>query len=244
MEHDEYRKMYELEDGHWWYIAKRRITLAMARPHLHKKARVLDVGCGTGVIMDAFAKEAGFVEGIDFSKEALKFCRKRGLKKVFVADLEKPLPKRLGTYDVIVATDIVEHLRNDVGALKRLQALLKPDGVIIVSVPAYQWMWSAHDVALHHYRRYTLPRLRQVMKKAGYEPLRLTYTNFFIFPITAIIRLVKRFLGADSGTDDGIVRFGVIAKILLGMYRVEEFLLRFIRLPFGVSVLCVARKKR
>lgn len=240
MEKGEYAKMHALEENYWWFVAKRRILAATAKPYLTKRTQLLDVGCGTGVILQHFKAKGIAVTGIDFSKEALRFCRKRGLKDVRQVDLEKPLPK-MGRFDIIIAADVIEHLNDDLGALKRIHGLLKQDGVLIVSVPAYQWMWSSHDVALHHKRRYTAKRLRAVMRKAGYKVERLTYTNTFTFFPAAAVRLFKKALGGKGKTDTA-GSSKLANKLLLAIYRVETGLMKVMPLPFGLSVLCVARK--
>jgi 2-polyprenyl-3-methyl-5-hydroxy-6-metoxy-1,4-benzoquinol methylase len=240
MEKQEYAKMHALEETYWWFVAKRRILDATAKPYVKKHTELLDVGCGTGVILQHFKSQGIAVTGVDFSKEALKYCRKRGLTSVKQVNLEKQLPK-MKQFDIIIAADVVEHLNDDVGALKRLKGLLKKDGVLIVSVPAYQWMWSAHDEALHHKRRYTATRLKAAMQKAGYKIERLTYTNMFTFFPAAAVRLFKKAIGSKGSTDQA-GSSKLANKFLLTVYRVEMGLMRITPLPFGLSVLCVAKK--
>jgi 2-polyprenyl-3-methyl-5-hydroxy-6-metoxy-1,4-benzoquinol methylase len=240
MEKAEYAKMHALEETYWWFVAKRRILSAVSKPYLKKRTELLDVGCGTGVVLQHFKSQGISVTGIDFSKEALKFCRKRGLTSLKQVNLEKKLPK-MQQFDIIIAADVIEHLNDDLGALKRIKGLLKKDGVLIVSVPAYQWMWSSHDVALHHKRRYTAKRLRIAMTKAGYKIERLTYTNMFTFFPAAAVRLFKKAVGSEGSTDTA-GSSKAANRLLLAVYRVELGLMKIMPLPFGLSVLCVAKK--
>jgi SAM-dependent methyltransferase len=182
--------------------------------------------------------------GFDFSNEAIRFCKKRGLSSIHKVNLERPLPKNVSKkrYDVIIAADIVEHLDDDAGVLRRLKPLLKKDGIIIISVPAYQWLWSNHDVSLHHKRRYTRRLLKRTVMSAGLVPRRLSYTNIFLFPAAASVRVIKRLLGNDTGTDSGNL-LSPLNKVMIWGYSIERALFRVMSLPFGLSVVCIARRK-
>src|SRR5207244_1565920 len=129
---------------------------------------VLDAGCGTGRNMLEFAG-LGTVEGVDASPEAIEFCRRRGLDGVREGQIES-LPYADGTVDLILATDVLEHLRDDYAALAELRRVAAPGGRLLATVPAYQWLWSQHDAAHHHFRRYTYRLLRSRLQMTGWEP--------------------------------------------------------------------------
>lgn len=170
MEEWRYREMFEVEDRHWWFQSRRLIVRALLRAGgVTTPRRILDAGCGTGRNLLDYARLGHEAEGVDFSAEAVAFCRRRGLDAVRQAPLEE-LPYEDGRFDLVVATDVIEHLSDDHAALAELRRVTAPGGRIAVTVPAYQWLWSAHDESLHHFRRYTDARLRGAIVKAGWDP--------------------------------------------------------------------------
>lgn len=242
MEHT-YPILYELEESHWWYVGRRRIIASFIKEICDqvtdRKPRILDVGCGTGANLKTLS-EFGEAEGVDISSDALAFCRERGLEVKLGAAEE--LPYADGTFDLVTALDVVEHLDDDVGGLREMRRVLRPGGHALIFVPTFMWLWGVQDEVSHHRRRYTLPELRRAMTAAGFEVERSTYANItFLLPIF-VIRVLMRITGMkiDSEARINIPAFnGILARI----FGAEATLLRFMNFPIGVSGLCVARAK-
>jgi ubiquinone/menaquinone biosynthesis C-methylase UbiE len=174
----EYERMYRYEDHYWWFVSRRELVDSLVRRlPIPPEAVIVDVGCGTGATAVQL-QNYGRVIGVDISPLALAWSRKRGLSNLLLAAAER-LPIAPETVDVIVATDILEHLDNDVAVLKEFHRTLKRGAYVVVTVPAYSILWSEHDLALMHRRRYVARVLAQRSRAAGFEIVRLTYALFF-----------------------------------------------------------------
>jgi SAM-dependent methyltransferase len=238
-----YRELYELEDRHWWFRGRRAVIWALLRrAGLPQSPRVLDAGCGTGRNLAELGR-LGVAEGVDSSEEAVSFCRRRGLDGVKRAELEE-LPYEDGRFDVVVATDVIEHVADDERALVELRRVARPGARLVVTVPAYMWLWSEHDVSMHHHRRYTLKRLHARVTAAGWEPVASSYFFSSVLPAVAAVRLVRRMLPARSSRSDLDLSPSVLGPALELPIRAESALIaRGVRLPAGVSagIACSAR---
>ena len=239
-------QMYQIENHHWWFVGKRLLVAVLLGEVLDTgRLRILDIGCGTGAVLAHFKERARAV-GVDHSPLALAYCRKRGLALLACADGER-LPFVPASFDVILMLDVLEHAIDDVGLLRAVGALLRPGGMVLVSVPAFQGLWSPHDEVLHHLRRYTARGLRRVMNEAGFVVERLTYTNVAAFPPAAIARgiLPRVGLARPAGTTDFRVHTPWVNRALIAAYQLEALALRHVRsLPIGLSVAALARPAR
>jgi SAM-dependent methyltransferase len=237
-----YRELYELEDRHWWFRGRRAAIWALIeRAGVDSAPHLLDAGCGTGRNLVEFGR-LGEAEGIDFSEQAVEFCHQRGLTGVRQGPVET-LPFDSDRFDLILATDVIEHLRDDVVALTELRRVAARGGRIVITVPAYQWLWSQHDVSLHHYRRYTTPRLRRAAVAAGWQPVLSTYFFTAMLPLVAATRIGRGLLGRHESSDLALSR-AAVSQVLEAPIRGEAALIRRgARLPFGVSLgmVCAAR---
>ena len=194
----EYDRMFENEDHYWWFVSRRELVVdQVGRLPLPADARLLDVGCGTGAIAVAL-RRFGRVFGVDASPLALERCERRGLTEVVLGSAES-LPVDDDSVDVIVAADILEHLDDDMAALAEFRRTLKPGGHAVIAVPAYQALWSEHDVALMHKRRYVAGELRRRVEQAGLRPVVLTYALSFLLPM-ALTRLLEAQVAGLGGT--------------------------------------------
>jgi SAM-dependent methyltransferase len=233
--------MFYNEDHYWWYVSRRELVVAMVR-HLSipAAARIVDVGCGTGATAAAL-RRFGSVMGVDMSPLALRCCRRRGLERLMQGVAEAlPLPD--GSIDVIVATDVLEHLDDDLAALVEFRRVLQPGGHAVITVPAYQMLWSEHDVALMHRRRYVASQVRQRVKAAGFETVKLSYAMTFLLPL-ALTRLLKRRPQTGKVAEAQVPRVpALLNSALIGLQRIETALLRGVSLPWGLSVLAVIRR--
>jgi SAM-dependent methyltransferase len=234
-----YQQLYELEDGHWWFRGRRAVLWAlMRRAGLPDGPRVLDAGCGTGRNLAEFGS-LGTARGVDPSPAAIEFCRRRGLTGVTEAGIEA-LPFEDGAFDLILATDVLEHVERDDLAAAELRRVAAPGAVLVVTVPAYRWLWSQHDDSHHHLRRYTAGALRARLAAAGWRPVLLTYFNSLLLPPIALVRMLAR-RRAGSRTDYQLTG-GLLNRLLELPLRAEAALIaRGMRFPAGVSIGMVCR---
>jgi SAM-dependent methyltransferase len=245
MDDAEIDEMAGLEDHHWWFVGKRLLVASLlgerlARPDL----RVLDVGCGTGGILASMRAGTATV-GVDRSALALHYSRRRGVRHVAVADMDR-LPFAPGAFDLILMLDVLEHFSDEAAVLDGARALLRPGGTLFVSVPAFQALFSEHDVTLQHFRRYSVPHLRRVLEANGFAVRRLTYTNVAALPAAALMRGLLPRLGLRRGHGTDFREHAAwVNRSLVGAYRLEAAALRVLpRLPAGLSVAAIAEPAR
>jgi SAM-dependent methyltransferase len=239
----EYEIMYHVEDGHWWYKALReRLSDAWKRFLPGDRVRLLDVGCGTGANLAVFVQQSQ-VFGIDYAKEAVHFCRKRGLAATAVASAVS-LPFPGSSFDVLVSCDVLCHrsITNKQATLDELVRVVRPGGFIVLNLPAYQWLMSSHDVAVHTDRRFTSPEVAQMFQAAGCSTVHATYWNSLLFPALAAVRLWRRLRPRPSSDLDGAS--GESMGALLGaVMRLERTVTGYMPLPVGLSIFAVGQKR-
>jgi SAM-dependent methyltransferase len=240
---EEYRRMFEAEERQWWYAGMRSIALALLDRALDGQAGsrlFLDAGCGTGNNL-LHLGERGRAVGIDLSEEALRFSHTRGVAALRGSVLE--LPFASGRFDVVTSFDVIYHLwvKDDRAAVAEMARVLKPGGLLLVRVPAFQALWGAHDEAVHSRQRYTRGELHALLEACGLETLRTTYCNFFLFPLLALRRTLDRATGRH-GSD---VQFlpAPLEVAFRSLLEIEARLVRFVTLPFGTSVVALGRKR-
>lgn len=233
-------EMAAYEDHHWWFVGKRLLVSALLHDRLRAGMRILDVGCGTGGVL-AHLAPYGRTIGVDRSVQALRHTARRGVSGVACADMDR-LPFHDGEFDLVTMLDVLEHFADDRAVAVEARRVLRPDGTLLVSVPAFQALFSEHDVTLHHFRRYSAPQLRRALEGGGFVLRRLTYTNVAALPPAAVVRGILPRLGVrrPAGTDFR-EHAPWVNRALLGVYRAEAAMLRLAgRLPFGLSVAAIA----
>jgi len=238
----EIHEMRRLEDHHWWFVGKRLLVASLLEEVLdHPRLRILDVGCGTGGVL-AHLQHRARTFGVDRSPLALAYCRERGVAHVACADGGR-LPFAPASFDVVLLLDVLEHFADEAALLNAVRRLLRPGGSLLVSVPAFQFLWSVHDEVLHHVRRYTAGRLRRALEKGGFAVRRLTYTNVVAFPPALIVRGFLPRVGIQRGAEtDFHIHASWVNRALIGTYRLEARTLRRLRrLPLGLSVAALAK---
>jgi ubiquinone/menaquinone biosynthesis C-methylase UbiE len=243
MEQGEYDVMRRIEDGHWWYVGLRALLAQFMAEHVTaERPHILDVGCGTGGTLSAFAGKAEAV-GIDLASDAIRYCRDRGHSRTVQASaLHLPLPS--SQFDAAVCLDVLYHkaVPDKQAPLREMHRVLKPGGLVFINVPAYQWLYSSHDVHIHTDKRFTRGEMKRLLHDCGFEPLRVTYWNFFLFAPAALTRLWRR-VSPPKGSDL-TVKPGALSSRLFGtVLKVECRMLRHMSLPFGLSVFAVARRR-
>ena len=243
MKEHTYPIMFRIEQSHWWYTGRRKIlanfVADICRRVTDRRARILDVGCGTGANL-LMLSQYGDAEGVDISNDALAFCRERGLDQVKLGAGEK-LPYDDGTFDLVTAFDVVEHMDDDLAGLREMRRVLRPGGRVLLFVPTFMFLWGVQDDVSNHRRRYRLPELRRVLEQAGFEIERTTYANITFFLPILFIRQLMRVTGLKTESENNInvpALNGVLGRLL----GAESWILKRMNIPFGVSGLCVARK--
>jgi len=243
MQSHQYPILYQVEETHWWYLGRRRIIRSLIekiRTTLNNPdPRILDVGCGTGANLKMLAA-CGKAEGVDISPQAVEFCRERGLDSVKLGAIEH-LPYEDDSFEIVTALDVVEHLDDDVGGLREMRRVLRPDGRLLLFVPAFMFLWGVQDDVSNHRRRYTLPRLLKAVEAAGFSVEWSSYANISFFLPVLVVRSVMRWLGLRAATEYGI-NISLMNGPFSQVFAAERFILERGRLPFGVSAVCIARR--
>lgn len=237
-----YQEMFENEITHGWYVGTRNLMIEFLKKNLANNAKILDAGCGTGGTMIRLKNE-GFakITGIDTSKDAIFYAKKRGLENVKLASINK-LPFATESFDVIICLDVLYHQGVDLKkATIEFKRILKKGGVLYIQEPAYAWLKSKHDTAIQTQKRFVRKELEDLLKKENFKILKSTYFNSLLFALMAIKRLINKISSDNRGSDVSRLP-NMINDLLLGVLTFESKLLKLINLPFGLSIICVARK--
>jgi SAM-dependent methyltransferase len=227
----------------WWFTARRDIVLAVAGRFLPEGAAILDVGCGTGYFLEGAGSRYD-AWGVDPSPLAVALCRARGLERVVEGsayDLSAVADRR---FEAAFFLDVIEHLDDDARALREALRVLAPGGLVIITVPAFMFLWSEHDVVNQHRRRYRRPQLAALLREVGLGVERLTYFNFFLFPLATADRLASRLAGRRVEAELTVPRPWV-NRLMGGTFRSERWRVADPgrgAFPFGLSLLAVGRK--
>lgn len=236
-------RMAELDQQHWWFTARRRILSSVVRRIARPPAaaRILELGCGTGHNLDMLGA-FGRVEASELDDHARDLAAKRlgrPVEKVALPILGK-FPAE--SYDLIALLDVLEHVPDDKGSLAAIFTRLKPGGALLLTIPANPWMWSAHDVAHHHHRRYRKAEIAVLARAAGYEVDLLSPFNTVLFPLIAGVRLINKMRGHDSADDALPAR--PVNRALDTLFGAEAELIGRLPFPFGVSLVAVLRRPK
>jgi SAM-dependent methyltransferase len=245
MDQEFYAEYSQIEDTHWWFRGRREIFTRLLAPFADgTRRRILDIGFGTGAML-TFLSRYGAVIGMDMSVEAIRFARTRCDRPMLLGDITQ-VPLASAAFDLVTAFDIVEHVDDDAAALAELARVCRPGGHILLTVPAFQFLWGNQDVISHHRRRYTLAQLEQRVRAAGFTPRRLSYFNALLFPAVAAVRVARRLRGEPKGeikSDFTMTKPGLVNDVLTRVFAAEGRLVARWRLPVGVSVVCLAERR-
>jgi len=239
------------EDSHWWFASRTRALLGLLdREVPGNNLRVLDVGCGAGNMIHHLSRY-GTVIGIDNNPVPLEIAHQRGYD-ARLADAED-MPFEDESFHLVTALDVIEHCDDDLQILRECHRVCTDGGWIAITVPAFQWLWSNNDVINDHKRRYSRSDLRARVTEAGFAVSRMTYNNFFVFPVAAPLILARR--GAEKepklatpSTDGEAYQVEMeptsppVNAVLTGVGRLEANVLHHTDLPLGTSIICIARK--
>lgn len=235
--------LYREEEGYWWSIARRRlITLFLRTYSTSRSPRIIDVGCGGGGFLRSL-KGFGKLFGLEYSASGSIYASEKSDARI-VRGSAVALPFRDNSFDALISLDVIEHLDGEEEALKDFSRVLDKDGIIILTVPAFNLLWSPRDVMLEHKRRYTVKRLRALLEKAGFKVIRCSYTNAFYFPGLLAYSLIKRLFKGDTKPKTAILSLpSWLSTVFSGLLKLEEYILTYTNIPIGTSIICVARKE-
>ncbi|WP_375288704.1 class I SAM-dependent methyltransferase [Sphingomonas sp.] len=237
-----YDRMAEHDSTHWWYRARRDILADYITRYagLPADARILEIGCGTGHNLPMLAR-FGEVDAIEIDPAARAVAAKRLGKPVGDAPLPALPGVPRGHYNMIAVLDVVEHIEDDVAALRAMAECLAPGGRILIAVPAHQWMWSAHDVVNHHHRRYSKATLLKAIEGAGLTARRMRWFNSLLFPVAAAARVMGRITGRDDSDDSPPPK--PLNAAFETIFRLERHLIGRVPMTPGVSIVTLAEPR-
>jgi SAM-dependent methyltransferase len=249
MKPDEYRVMFEIEDAYWWYRGVRTLLTNWLSRYApldspQRRAMILDVGCGTGANLKLL-QSFGTAVGVDISRQALSFCRARGIPRdrtYLASATDLPFPS--GQFNLAISFDVICNIADDARAFAEISRVLKPGGRFISLLPAYQWLWGEHDVAVGHQRRYDAREVRRKFSAAGLATERLTYANSIMLPFIAATRLTVRRAPSNGSPvrSDLMPLPRVVNGSLAALFSAEMSAVSRMNLPAGLSVIALGRK--
>lgn len=248
MQQDYYKEYYDLERNHWWFVAREKIISNHVKKlirdkHLpEKEIKILNVGCGPGRSSQYLSK-FGKVTSIEYDKECCEFAsEKTGLEIINGSITQLPFSDK--SFDLVCAFDVIEHVEDDQLAVNEMKRVVKEDGVIFITVPAFMSLWSHHDVINHHFRRYKIKEIERLFEKQKEgNKIFVSYFNFILFPPIYLIRQLSNLFISDekrpgSGSDFETFKPGIMNTLLYNVMGFESKLLNSnFKLPFGVSIL-------
>jgi len=250
MEPELYTRFLEIEDDFWWSVGTRRVFFDLVNAsRAAPGGRALDVGCGTGITMSEFPREWALVAGCDRSDLALSACRVRGVETLVRADAAR-LPFASGTFDLVMALDVIEHVDDDAICLREIVRACRSGGCVLLHVPAFPVLWTEKDDLSHHRRRYTRRELLALVDQCGLSVERVFFLNGFLFPVALGRALWERLWSgrarpASRGTEriDRLYRIPApLNRLLLALMHLERRAFARHSPPFGMSLVCLARK--
>ncbi len=244
MEKREYEILFQVEQEHFWYQALHKSIIETVNELFPKRSeiKILDAGCGTGFLSQKL-QTVGSAFGFDLSANALEFCSQRHLKNISRATVQQ-LPFETDTFDVVISADVLYHreVPEDRKALLEFYRVLKPGGCLILNLPAFEFLRSAHDIAIHTQRRYTKKQLEILVRSCGFKIKRCYYRNCLLFPFMALSRLFRKRQTKKSPESDVSLPRPLINKSLTKILFADDWLSKRVHLPAGLSVFCVATK--
>lgn len=240
MDVGEYKKMYEVEDNHFWFVGKRMFVGQFLNRYINKPSlKILDIGSGTGG-MTRWLEKYGEVVGVERNRKAIEYSKRRGLN--IVQGNATKLPFKENTFDLVTVFDVLYHknIKDDVGVLSEVHRVLSPGGLMMITDSAVPWLYGDHDVVMQARERYSLKDLSSRVENSGFGIIKKSYLFFFLFPLVLIKRLFRNKQN-KSDVDKAPVILNIVLIILT---KFEAYGLRYFSYPIGSSVGILARKKR
>jgi SAM-dependent methyltransferase len=239
MERQAYSEMAEMENKLWWYISRRHIIQKILDAFVVKKTsqNILEIGCGPGGNLPSLS-EYGKLHAVEHDAAMRDLAAEKNLCPIQAATLPNPLPFDC-QFDLIAMFDVLEHIEDQLGTLTTIKQSITRNGILAISVPAYMFLWSPHDDAVHHKIRYTIGNLRQILESAGFEILYSSYFNTLLFPLILVFRLLRRWFSQDNQSDIKLPN-PVLNKIFTIIFGLEKFFLPKFKFPCGLSIIVIA----
>ncbi len=240
-----YKEYFAAEKHHWWSKVRRNLICQLLSKYLSGRfegTRILDYGCGSGYLVGQLQKTGYRAYGEDISQEAIEFGQKQGIGNLSVSRGSE-INFAGNSFKTVLALDVIEHIKDDQFVFKEIERVLKPGGIAIITVPAYQWLWGVQDDIAHHYRRYTAGSLAKVLNEnTNLQILRKTYFNTFLFPSIAVVRILSKWFNLKGRESDFDINNKWLNNLFFYIFDLERRFLKGINFPFGVSILLIAKK--
>ena len=242
MEKFTYQEMYDDERDFWWYVARRKILNSVIKSLKLKSPKVLEIGSGSGGNVKLLNKYGSYL-GIEKESHAIELSKSRHPDKEFLClSVPEDLYQVETKFEFIAVLDVIEHIKDDSSAMQKMRGLLTEDGKILLSTPAFPFLWSAHDEVHHHYRRYTKKQLKDLVTHAGFEVEKHTYFNCFLFPVALLVKVLGQMFGSKKPHKTKISK--PLNWVLEKIFSLESKLIPKISLPFGVSHLMILSQSK
>lgn len=244
MDKQAYIEMSKIEANHWWFCSRRKIINKILKSYCSERnSKILEVGSGTGGNTQLLS-QFGSLDSVEKNPFAIELAKQKNPNFDYI---QCELPRQLDiiendTYNLIVLLDVIEHIREDKLTLKGLGSKLKKNGMILITAPAFSFLWSQHDVFHHHYRRYSKKELIDLVESADLKISYRTYINFFLFIPVVIFRICHKFFSKNKHSNDELINNKLVNNIFKLVYSLESKFLPHVKLPFGVSHLFVINK--
>ncbi len=236
-----HKKYQELQESHWWFMVRDNLLMDLVFKNIKKGSLVMDFGCNYGHAVKLLGDKGYESFGVDVSREAVNYGRSININDISLIS-EKDIQNN--SLDAVISMDVLEHIDNDKETLEYIWSKLKPGGLMIVTVPAFMFLWGVQDEISHHFRRYKLSELLYLAGEVGdFEIVKKTYFNSFLFMPVAIIRVLSKLFKLKSRNSDLDINSVFLNKIFFKIFDLERRLLKYINFPFGVSALLVLRKR-
>jgi SAM-dependent methyltransferase len=241
-----YDELARVEADHWWFQARRKIVWSLVRRFVgggsNRRLRICELGCGTGGNLATVAQRHDVV-GIERSPHALDYARRKLGSRVRRGSLPDDVDLATESFDVVLVTDVLEHIEDDVRSAETAMRLLRPAGIVVATVPAYQWLYSPRDAHHHHFRRYGKVQFRRLWESDAAEIELVSHYNTLLFPPAAAVRLASKLLPSGEQPGDLQVPPNAVNRLLAGAMASEANLLGRVPMPFGLSLVAVVRKR-
>lgn len=239
-------QMAEIEEKHWWFVGRRKIIFSAIKkllPESPEQLQILDIGCGTGENMKFFSRISKNITGMELNQTALDAAKQKVDFPVYCGKLPDEIPFFDSQFDLIFLLDVLEHIEDEALSLERVKNILKPSGYLVITVPAYKFLWSVHDDLNEHKRRYNIDELRQKAAQSGYDLCFSSYFNSILFAAIAAFRFFKNITKFGEKQSDLFMPDLLINNFFIKLMDIESFLINFLRIPFGCSILLIAKRK-
>lgn len=231
--------------NHWWYKGRKIIFEKILKDYLKdflRSEKLYEIGCASGENFEVWSKFSDFCVGIDISQKALESAKKFGYIKLILADAENLSAIPAESASVVAACDVLEHTDNDKKGLEEFSRILKKDGILFLTVPAFKFLWGGADEMSLHKRRYGKKELRGLLKNAGFTIRRITYFNTLLFSPILMSRLLERLFKINPNVEYKPLP-GFLNYIFFKIFSFEAYLLKFFNFPFGISLMAIAKKQ-